>query len=202
MTYEKVLTLYLASTICMNTTDVEVCVDPSERDLDLAVKLVNTCWLVDPSERAAGSVAYQRILTRLGDPDLARHLSEADLPGLLALGDGLAPIFAATTVEQAVNLIDPLLRDAVVPVRLGVDRDVARWAWARDLEGMAALRARLLAAVAAHLVRHGTTRLGVCQADPCRSVYVDRSRARTRRYCRDQCNDRAAAAAYRKRRSG
>jgi predicted RNA-binding Zn ribbon-like protein len=67
---------------------------------------------------------------------------------------------------------------------------------------MPALRARLLAALSAHLIRHGTVRIGVCQAEPCTCVYVDRSRARTRRYCCDQCNDRAAASAYRRRISG
>jgi predicted RNA-binding Zn ribbon-like protein len=66
---------------------------------------------------------------------------------------------------------------------------------------MAALRSRLLAALADHLVRRGTTRPGVCHAGPCRCVYADRSRARTRRYCCGQCNVRAAAAANRQRRN-
>jgi len=46
------------------------------------------------------------------------------------------------------------------------------------------------------------SRMGVCQAAPCNCVYIDRSRARTRRYCCDQCNDRASIAAYRRRQSG
>ena len=58
-----------------------------------------------------------------------------------------------------------------------------------------------LAALAAHLVRHGIARLGTCQAAPCNCVYVDHSRARTRRYCCDQCNDRAAATACRRRKA-
>jgi hypothetical protein len=62
---------------------------------------------------------------------------------------------------------------------------------------MAALRSRLLAALADHLVRRGTTRPGVRHAGPCRCVYADR-RARSRRYCCGQCNVRAAASADRR----
>jgi predicted RNA-binding Zn ribbon-like protein len=57
-------------------------------------------------------------------------------------------------------------------------------------------------AAAGQVIRHGTARMGVCQAAPCNCVYIDRSRARTRRYCCDQCNDRAAIAAYRRRQAG
>jgi predicted RNA-binding Zn ribbon-like protein len=64
------------------------------------------------------------------------------------------------------------------------------------------LPARLLAAVAEHIGRSGVARLGVCASDPCRCAFVDRTRAGTRRYCCTVCNDRAAARAYRRRRSG
>jgi hypothetical protein len=111
----------------------------------------------------------------------------------------LAPVFAAATVEDAVKLLDPMLRDAVVPARLTAIRGEASWTWGTDQRGIDALRARLLAALAAHLVRHGVKRLGVCQANPCPRVFIDRGRARTRRYCCDRCNDRAAALAYRQR---
>jgi predicted RNA-binding Zn ribbon-like protein len=66
--------------------------------------------------------------------------------------------------------------------------------------GLPALAARLPAALAAHVARHGLTRLGSCAAHPCACVYVDRTRAGRRRYCCDLCNDRAAAA-YRNRHS-
>lgn len=174
----------------------------TDHDLDLAVELVNTHWiLTDPPDRLTDAAAYQRILRAAGDDDLAGQLSPGDLASLRALRADLGPVFAATTIEEAVNLLDPLMRGAVVPARLSAGAGTAVWAWGAGQEGMAALRSRLLAALADHLVRHGTTRLGVCHADPCRCVYVDRSRARIRRYCCDQCNDRAAAAAYRQRRN-
>jgi predicted RNA-binding Zn ribbon-like protein len=176
--------------------------DDTDRDLDLAVELVNTHWvLASPPDRLTDIAVYQRILRDVGEDALAGQLSGEDLAELRALRDQLKPVFAASTIGAAVGVLDPMLRAAVVPARLAPDDGTARWDPAAGQQGMTALRTRLLAALAAHLVRHGTARLGACQADPCRCVYVDRSRARTRRYCCDQCNDRAAAAAYRRRKS-
>jgi len=46
----------------------------------------------------------------------------------------------------------------------------------------------------------GPTRLGVCDASPCTSVFVDTSPNQSRRYCSDRCSSRANVAAYRARR--
>jgi predicted RNA-binding Zn ribbon-like protein len=46
----------------------------------------------------------------------------------------------------------------------------------------------------------GATRLGVCDASPCTSVFVDTSPNQSRRYCSDRCSSRANVAAYRARR--
>jgi predicted RNA-binding Zn ribbon-like protein len=178
--------------------------DRTDHDLDLAVELVNTYWvLASPPDRLTGTGAYQRILREAGEDVLAGQLGPADLPGLRELRDSLHPVFAAGTAADAVALVDGLLREAAVPARLTAAGPAgdgpARWDWGAGQQGLAALRSRLVAALAAQLIRSGTSRLGVCQADPCTCVYVDRSRARTRRYCCDQCNDRAAAAAYRRR---
>lgn len=177
--------------------------DHTDRDLDLAVELVNTHWvLASPPDRLTDIAVYQAILREADEDALAAQLTPGDLAALRALRAQLKPVFAARTAGAAVDVLDPMLRDAVVPARLAADDGTARWDWGAGQQGMTALRARLLAALAAHVIRHGTARLGTCQAAPCDCVYVDRSRARTRRYCCDQCNDRAAAAAYRSRKSG
>src|SRR5215211_1921336 len=46
----------------------------------------------------------------------------------------------------------------------------------------------------------GWDRFGTCDAAPCCCVYVDRSKNRRRRYCSQPCTDRAAHAAFRRRR--
>lgn len=174
----------------------------TDHDLDLAVELINTYWvLASPPDRLTGSGVYQHILRSADEHELAGQLTPADLAGLRTLRAQLAPVFAADTVEDAVSVLDPLLQAAVIPARLAVRGRTARWDWDAGQRGMAALRSRLLAALATHLIRHGTARLGICHAVPCTCVYVDRSRARTRRYCCDQCNDRMAATAYRRRKN-
>jgi predicted RNA-binding Zn ribbon-like protein len=184
----------------MNMTDEEAVMDRTDRDLDLAVELINTHWvLANPPDRLTDVGVYQRILRDAGEETLATELTGTDLGELRALRDQLRPVFAAQTTETAAGVVDEMLRDAVLPARLAADAAAARWDWGAGQHGIAALRARLLAALATNLIRHGTERMGVCQASPCDCVYVDRSRARTRRYCCDQCNDRAAAAAYRRR---
>lgn len=45
----------------------------------------------------------------------------------------------------------------------------------------------------------GATRLGVCDASACASVFVDTSPNQSRRYCSDRCSSRANVAAYRAR---
>lgn|SRR5487761_609129 len=174
--------------------------EPTDRDLDLAVELVNTYWVMaTPADRLTGTAVYRRILRDAGDGDLAAQLVAGDLAELRRLRTDLEGVFAAATIQDAVDHLDPLLADAAVIARLAVDDDGVRWSYSSDRSGVAALRGRLLAALATHLIRNGTQRMGVCQAAPCNCVYIDRSRARTRRYCCDQCNDRAAASAYRRR---
>jgi predicted RNA-binding Zn ribbon-like protein len=174
--------------------------EPTEADLDLAVELVNTYWVMTtPADRLTGTAVYQRILYDAGEGGLAAQLFAANLAELRILRSDLAEVFAATTTQDAVDRLDPLLADAAVTARLTVDDNNARWVYSSDRNGVSALSGRLLGALATHIIRTGTQRMGVCQATPCNCVYIDRSRARTRRYCCDQCNDRAAASAYRRR---
>ena len=56
--------------------------------------------------------------------------------------------------------------------------------------------------MAGFVADHGLSGCGICGSDPCRCVFVDRTRAGTRKYCCDYCNDRLAARAYRRRKSG
>jgi len=176
--------------------------EPADRDVDLAVELINTYWVLDsPPDSLIDISVYQRILRDAGEDTLADQLGPPELDELRALRTQLRPVFAADTIEEAVIALNPMLRETSA-AQLALRDGTAYWDPAAGQRGMPALRARLLAALAAHLVRHGTARLGTCQAAPCTCVYVDHSRARTRRYCCDQCNDRAAAAAYRRRSSG
>lgn len=173
-------------------------------DLDIAVELVNTYWvLAEPPDRLTSVAAFQEVLSGLGHRDLARQLKAGDLPRLLRLRERLWPVFAAPSPAEAAALLNTLLGEAGAVTQLAQDPS-GDWALrvGAGLRGIEALEARLPGALAAQVAAQGTDRLGICHAPPCQCVYVDRTRPGTRRFCCDQCNDRAAATAYRRRRRG
>lgn len=166
-------------------------------DLDLAVLLVNSHDLLEtPADRLGDLGWFTGALRWAGHADLADALTEADLPGLRALRAVLRSAFEARDVDEASAVLNPqLVRQRAVHLLAG-----GRYVVAPDRTGLAALAARLPAAVAEHVAEHGVGRLGICASDPCRCAFVDRSRAGTRRHCCTVCNDRHAARAYRRRR--
>ncbi len=176
--------------------------DPSAADLDVAVELINTVYaLADPADSLTDVAVFRDVLDGLGHGDLARDLRAQDLEPLRLLRARLRQVFAAATSEEAVRLVNAMLVEAAAVPQLELAADgtaILRLDGGR--RGLAALAARLPAALAVHIAEHGIERLGTCQAAPCGCAFVDRTRARTRRYCCDTCNDRAAAAAYRRRR--
>src|SRR5258708_37452318 len=147
--------------------------DRADRDLDLAVKLVTTYWvLASRPDRLPDVGAYQQILRAADEDALAGQLGPGDLPELRALRDGIKPVFAAESAAAAVAVLDPLLRDAAIPARLTAEDGAVRWDWGAGQRGMHALRARLPTVLPAQLSRHGTRRTGVWPAHPgnCGSV--------------------------------
>jgi predicted RNA-binding Zn ribbon-like protein len=174
-------------------------------DLDLAVLLVNTIDLLeDPPDRLVDLAWITSALAQVGHREIVAHLDARDLPRLRELRDALRRAFEASDAQAAADVLNPQLLKAnavalvvVAPEgpngrRVSLDVGAGR-------TGADALCARLPAAVAVHIAAHGLSRLGVCNSDPCRCAFVDRTRAGTRRYCCRWCNDRAAARAYRAR---
>jgi predicted RNA-binding Zn ribbon-like protein len=167
-------------------------------DLDLAVELVNTVWVLDdPPDSLTSIGVYRDILVGAGEEQLAAELSGSDLGRLRALRERLRPVFHAQPDTEAIALVNALLRETqALPLLTPGASGSVSLAWGAGRHGYDGLAARLAGALASHIVTHGRQRLGVCSAAPCTCVFVDRTRPRTRKYCCDQCNDRAAAAAY------
>jgi predicted RNA-binding Zn ribbon-like protein len=172
-------------------------------DLALAVLLVNSLdHTAEPPDRLTSIDWYAAVLSATGHPRQAAALRPADIPALRVLRDGLRATFTAGSAEAAAAALNPLLlAAAAIPVLVAGPGGSAGLAVAPGGAGAGTLAARLPAAVAGFIARHGLRRLGACAAGPCACVFVDRTRAGNRRYCCDQCNDRAAASAYRRRQS-
>jgi predicted RNA-binding Zn ribbon-like protein len=173
-------------------------------DLDLAVLLVNTYdALADPPDRLHDLGWLREVLRQVGHAVIADALVADDLAVLVDLRSRLRAAFEATDVSAASRALNPLLVDAGAVPTLVADPaspSAARLAAGVGAEGLQALRVRLPVAVAERIAARGVSSLGECDADPCRCVYVDRTRGGNRRYCCGWCNDRVAARAYRRRR--
>ncbi|MDX6374560.1 MAG: hypothetical protein QOD98_3548 [Nocardioidaceae bacterium] len=165
-------------------------------DLDLAVLLLNSVDLLEePADRMAADLGWwRRALARNGHEELAEAQRDADLPMLQALRGTIRTVFEGADDDEARATLNAALLRAGAVVQLGED-GLRVTGTGPDGD----LPARLLYAVARHVVERGVARLGICASDPCRCAYVDQTRGRTRRYCCTLCNDRAAARAYRRR---
>src|SRR5262245_10665836 len=162
-------------------------------DLGLAVLLLNSVDLLeDPADRMAEDLKWwRRALKRHGHAALARAQRDEQLAMLQSLRATIRTVFECGDADEARRVLNVALLYAEAVVQVTPD----------GLGVSGGLRGRLLFAVAHHVAVHGVDRLGICASDPCRCAYVDRTRGGTKRYCCTLCNDRAAARAYRRRRS-
>ena len=170
-------------------------------DVELALLLVNSLDLLeDPPDRLVDLRWLTHVFTRVGHGDLAGELTSGDLRRLRRLRDALRSVFETYDDATAAAVLNPLLgRAKAIPLLAGEPDGEITLRVGLGLRGIAALEARLPAALAGFVAEHGTKRLGVCGSDPCRCVFIDRTRAGTRKYCCSYCNDRFAARAYRRR---
>jgi predicted RNA-binding Zn ribbon-like protein len=175
--------------------------DFQEHEVDLAVDLVNT-WdvLQDEPEFLLDLPHLRRFLLEHGLGPEAEVAAERDLPRMRALRRRVRSVFEAESEGEAVETLNGLLTDAVPQLRSGPG---GGWTFAFEPRRERDLADRIGPRVAAALLEAirsaGWQRFGICAALPCRCVFVDRSRNRSRRYCCQLCADRVAAAAYRRR---
>jgi predicted RNA-binding Zn ribbon-like protein len=170
-------------------------------DLDLAILLINSYdGLEDPPDRLHDLTWFTGVLRGVGHDEIAGQLRNIDLPALRELRSGLRDVFEAADDARAAAVLNPMLiNSGALPLLVDDGHGSVELAVAPDREGLAALVARLPAALASYVATHGVRRLGTCAAGPCSCAFVDRTRGRSRRYCCTYCNDRAAARSYRAR---
>jgi predicted RNA-binding Zn ribbon-like protein len=178
---------------------------PGETDaLGLAVGLVNT-WdeLEDPPEiiRDVPQVSrWLRLHAEPGVDEVAERLTPADLEHLKAVRGELRRAFEADSEAEAVEILNALLRRTKAVPQLSAE--AGRWEYAVPSQHASDAIAALSAMGVLDAIRSGSwQRFGVCRGDPCRCVYVDRSKNRSRTYCCQACADRMNAAAYRRRKA-
>lgn len=170
---------------------------------DYAVRLVNTEAPGRGTDDLRTTADVARLLAAVGRP--AARVAESDVPRLRAVRARLRSVFADAAEgrpEEAVATLNGVL--AEFPVHPRVTGHGGR-PWHIHLADDQAGTAESYAAVAGmglavQLTSLGPERLGLCDASPCRNVFVDASANRSRRYCSERCATRANVAVYRARR--
>lgn len=170
--------------------------------VQLAIDLVNTRDVVSGQDSLADVGGLRSFLAGI-DEELWHpewELTETDVANVRQMRERLRSVFEADDDAAAAAVLNEVLSDARATPMVSVhggrphlhfepeDADVAAW--------LAAVAAMGLSVV---VCDHGSDRLGGCDADQCRDVYVDTSRNRSRRYCSDTCASRENVAAYRRR---
>jgi predicted RNA-binding Zn ribbon-like protein len=171
--------------------------------LALAVRLLNSWDELEPDpELLSGVDSAQRLLRRHGYDDAAEMVDEAEVRWLRRLRTLVRAAWDDPDEAVAVSTLNGLLSRCPVQPQLQMEIDGHyEFRWDAPGRRVRAFAGGLIAgALLAEIRAHGRDRLGVCDAGPCRCVYVDGSKNRSRRYCCQLCADRANQAASRARR--
>jgi predicted RNA-binding Zn ribbon-like protein len=141
---------------------------------------------------------------------LAAHGIEADgatqedLDRARILREQFRAIWNAESVEQAMALLNPMLKELSVGIQFVDDGSGVPHLEFDIQPSMARLRPALRCAlgILALMQNYGLQRMRACAAEPCRDVFVDTSRNASRRFCSDRCANRYNINAFRERQKG
>ncbi|HWL65436.1 MAG TPA: CGNR zinc finger domain-containing protein [Actinomycetota bacterium] len=164
-----------------------------------AADLVNTQGSISGNEFLGTPEAVAEFLASHGFSE-TEGATPADMKEIHAVRDRLREVFLADDAKAAAELLNGILDELDVHPYL-TDHDGV-WHFHYVPTG-ASLAVRVAATTAMGLAtvlsEFGFDRIGFCQAENCKDVFVDMSRNRSRRYCNEICSSRMNVAAYRAR---
>jgi len=173
-----------------------------ETGAEMAVALINSWDEYDREhEHLRDADVLRRWLRESGFPKAADAVSDADVERARELRSRLTAAFDSATRAEAVEALNAVVEESGTPPRL--ELVATAWAfrsWPDESEGLAFLAPYAALGLLDVIRADGWERFGRCAGSPCRCVYIDRSRNRSRRFCCELCADRVAQADYRRRR--
>jgi predicted RNA-binding Zn ribbon-like protein len=146
--------------------------------------------------------------TDLGRFLVAHHIqpqeaiTQADLEAVRLIRDQVRAAWTAATVNEAIDILNPLLGGIPVQLQAQADDQDAislQYDMPLDTSIVALLGMQSALGIVGLLQHEGLDRLRACAAAPCRDVFVDTSRNKSRRFCSDRCANRYNIAAFRER---
>jgi len=150
-----------------------------------------------PPERLRSPADLENLLRRyrmLG----SNRASEADVRQMRVLRDQIRSVFEAGDEDETHARLNQILAAAEVVPRVVRERRGERKIYFAPQEAPLARRVACDAGLGmAMMLTSHPNRLKVCAADPCRNVFIDTTRNRSRRWCSDACGGRINMAAHR-----
>lgn len=170
--------------------------------VNLAVDLINTLGLSSGSDDLDSEASLVRFIAErsgIWQTELP-PVGPGDLAGVRKLRTGLRRVFGAHHADEAAARINEILRENGATPYLATHGKAPHLHFEPDggslTEWLGVITAMGLATAVAD---RGFERLGICEADPCRDVFIDSSRNRSRRHCSATCRTRENVAAHRQR---
>lgn len=180
--------------------------------IDLALDLINSYDpYFDEPEKLATIDDLARFLAEHGYQAAVAGLATADLAEVRQIRTRLWETFLARHDPAGPKLLAQLMQGAMATPQLGSAYELSWRVVDVIASDDAALSGRVPGRLAAHvgataalglataLAEHGPDRLKSCAATPCREVFVDTLRNRSRRFCGPGCANRFHVAAFRAR---
>lgn len=180
------------------TTDFE----PSD-GVAFALGLLNSWDELESDPECLRDVdVLRRFLTRHGLSDAARLAGDTDVKSLRSLRGRLAHAWDASDEQTAVAKLNTILSGASAQPWLAQADGGSQFRYDRPGSPIREFADALSARGLLEEIAGGRwPRFGRCDAEPCRCVFIDRTRSGVRRYCCRLCADRAAHQAFRRRRA-
>jgi predicted RNA-binding Zn ribbon-like protein len=175
----------------------------SERLVKLAEDLINTYdTFLDEPEHLRQLPDLQNFL-RIHD--IPGEVDEAVLAAVRDLRERLRAAWTGEDMESMAAILNSMLAVMRVTSQIIVsDADSCDMVYAVD--PAAPLISRLIfesaMGISIAVQTYGLSRMRACDADPCRDVFIDISRNRSRRFCSDRCANRYNVQAFRNRQHG
>lgn len=176
--------------------------EPSD-GVAFALGLLNSWDELEPDPECLRDVdVVRRFLTRHGLVDAASLAGDPDLESLRSLRDRLAHAWDAPDEEAAVAELNAILAGASAQPWLARGGGGSEFRYDRPGSPIREFADALTSRALLEEIAGGRwPRFGRCDAEPCRCVFIDRTRSGVRRYCCRLCADRAAHQAFRRRRA-
>lgn len=172
-------------------------------DMSLVQALINThdLYLEEPEHLRTPHDLERFLADHHFQPQ--EKMTQDHLEAVRQFRDQLRAIWSAPTLDDMIRLLNALFSRTKVTVQLEREKNEPVPFINLHLESDESIIQQVSIRAALGILRviqvYGVERMRACEAAPCRDVFIDLSRNKSRRFCSDRCANRYNIAAFRER---